>query len=49
MKRRIEIMKNYTTPDVTFVKIKEDVITTSNNYLVDTFDDLHTWEGEQIG
>ena len=42
-------MKNYMTPDVTFVKIKEDVITTSNNYIVDTFDDLTEWNGVQIG
>ena len=37
-------MKNYITPCVTLIKIKEDVITGSDNYIEDDFDDLGDWQ-----
>ncbi len=40
-------MKNYMTPYVILVKVKEDVVTASdNNYIVDNFDDLSEWTNE---
>ena len=39
-------MKNYMTPCVTLVKLKEDVITASTTYITDNFDDVSEWEVE---
>ena len=37
-------MKNYITPCVTLIKFKEDVITGSDNYIKDDFDDLDLFQ-----
>lgn len=37
-------MKNYKTPCVTLVEFKEDVITASDNYIRDTFDDISNYD-----
>lgn len=33
-------MKNYITPCVNLVTFREDIITTSNNYIEDNFNDI---------